>query len=231
MLSKFSEAGRLLWSNLVLFSAIILTVWLPGNLLVNLLAFHVYSEEEIVGIIRITFWIEGIFGPLYIGAMIHALSELKQGRSPSYFVAMGAGFRNWIGLFAARFVAGLIIFLGLIALIIPGIILMVRYALLDSVVVLERAGPSEARRRSAELTVGNRGQIFGAGLLFLIAFILLAVIIYLPLILVPAIDTMVINVAIDCVLDVTYAVIQIVMFLYYWQATQQGNETTESVAA
>ena len=49
MLAKSSEATRLLWDNLGLFSSIILTVWLPGNLLMNYLAFKVFSEEEIVG--------------------------------------------------------------------------------------------------------------------------------------------------------------------------------------
>ena len=47
MISKFAEAIELLVMNFVLFSAIILTVWLPGNLLVNYLVFNVLTEDEI----------------------------------------------------------------------------------------------------------------------------------------------------------------------------------------
>lgn len=226
MFAKFSEAGRLLCANLTLFSSIILTVWLPGNLLVNYLLFNASSEEDIVGPMRTTMWIEGIFGPIYLGAMIHALSQIKQGQRPSYSEAMAVGFRNWGSLFAARLVAGLIIVLGFIALIIPGIILSVRYALLDSAAVLENASPSDARKRSTELTVGIRWQILGAGIVFFIAFMLISFLIYLPLGFLPRFDTIATNVALDCILDVIYAVIQIVMFLYYWQAIQQ--EVAES---
>ncbi len=95
MLSKFGEASRLLWTNLILFSAIILTVWLPGNLFVNYLAYHVYAEEEVLGVMRSTLWIEAIFAPIYVAAIIHALWNLKNGQRPRYLEAMAVGFRNW----------------------------------------------------------------------------------------------------------------------------------------
>ncbi|MGH8621898.1 MAG: hypothetical protein ACRET3_07150, partial [Burkholderiales bacterium] len=151
-------------------------------------------------------------------AMIHALARLRQGDRPSYAEAMSAGLRSWGRLLVARFVAGLMIGLGLIALVVPGVLLLVRYALLDAVVVLEGAGPGKARRRSTQLTVGVRGQIFTAGLLFLVAFSSLAFLAYLPLVLFPELDTMAMGIVLDCFMDVAFAVIQIVMFLYYWQA-------------
>lgn len=84
MLSKFIEATRLLYANLRLFSSIILTVWIPGNLFSNYLTYYVFGEEDILETFRITGVIEGIFGPIYIAAMIYTLSQLKQGHHPSY---------------------------------------------------------------------------------------------------------------------------------------------------
>jgi hypothetical protein len=222
MAAKFDEATRLLCANLELFSLIILTVWLPGHLLVAYLVFKGFSDEEFFGPTWTNMGIEGIFGPIYIGAMIYVLSQLKQGQHPSYSEAMAVGFRNWGRLFAARFVAGFFIFLGLIALIVPGIILIVRYALLAPAVVLEGASTSDARKRSTKLTVGIRWQIFGAGLLFTVAFKLFSLFIYLPLGFLPRFDTMATHVALACLLDVVYAVFQIVLFLYYWQATNKN---------
>jgi hypothetical protein len=227
LLGKFVEAGRLLCTNLLLFSAIVLTVWLPGNLLVNYLTYHVYAEDDFVGVIRSAVWIEGIFGPIYVAAMIHALWQLKSGQRTRYSEAIAAGFRSWGRLFAARFVASLLIMLGFIALIVPGIVLCVRYALLDSPVVLEEAGTAKARQRSAELTVGVRWQILCAGLLWFVAFLVLSSLVSLPVVLLPQFDTMAIAVVLDCFLDVAYAVIQIVMFLYYWEAVSREGLPAE----
>jgi uncharacterized membrane protein len=176
-------------------------------------------------------WIEGIFAPLFIGAMIHVLSNLKQGRPARYPEAMAVGFRNWGRLFAARFVAGLLIVLGLVALIVPGIILAVRYALLDPVVVLEGASTSEARSRSVALTLGARWQIFCAGILFFVGFFVLTFVVYFPVGLFPALDSMATGVALDCLLDVAFAVIQIVLFLYYWEAVEIERVGTEAAAS
>ena len=221
MFKKFGEAIQLLWANCILFSSIILTIWLPGNLLLSYLTYNVFGEEAFLPQVWITMWIEGIFGPIYIAAMVYALSRIKQGQRPTYSEAILYGFRNWGRLFVAQLIAGLLIVLGLIILIVPGIVLIVRYGLLPPAVVLEGATPSEARRRSAELTSGIRWQIFGAGLLFLIGFVVLSFLIYFPLEFFPELDTMPINVVLDCMLDVAFAVIQIVLFLYYWEATRE----------
>ncbi len=221
MFTKLAEATRLLCTNLGLFSAIILTVWLPGNVLANYLAFYVYTEDEISRMMRFTSVFEGIFGPIYVAAMIHALSRIKGGQRPRYFESMAVGFRNWGRLFVVRLLANLLIVLGLIALIVPGIVLSVRYALLDSVVVIEGAGADEARRRSTELTKGIRWQIFWVWILYVVGFILIWFLMYLPVSYFPELDTMATGVVMDCLLDVVFAIIQIAMFLYYWQAAHQ----------
>ena len=117
--------------------------------------------------------------------------------------------------------AGFLIVLGFIALIVPGIVLSVRYSLLDSVVVMEGAGADRARRRSTELTKGIRWQIFWVWILYVVGFILIWFLMYLPVLYFPDLDTMATGVVMDCVLDVVFAIIQIAMFLYYWQAAHE----------
>ena len=43
--------------------------------------------------------IEGVFGPVYVGAMLHALAERHRGRKVAYFEAMSVGLRGWGRLF------------------------------------------------------------------------------------------------------------------------------------
>jgi hypothetical protein len=223
MIAKFSEAFRLLWRHLALFTAIILTVWLPGNILLNYVAYYVKGSGDagFTGSMKMTMWIEGIFGPIYIGALVYALFQIKSGRSVTYREAIAIGFKKWGSLFAARFVAGLFIGLGFLALLIPGIVLLVRYSFLDEVVILEEGRiATNARSRSTALTVGKSWQIFWSAVLFFIFFSLLSFAIYLPLGFIDSLNIMPVEVVLDCILDLAYAVIQIVIFLFYWESTQ-----------
>jgi hypothetical protein len=229
MIAKFSEAFRLLGHHLGLFTAIILTVWLPGNILVDYVA-HSVNGSGTIGFMRMTMWVEGIFGPIYVGALVYALFQIKSGRTVTYKEAIAIGFKRWRSLFAARFVAGILMGLGFIALVIPGVILAVRYSLLDPAVIIEGRGTSESRARSTELTAGRRWQIFWAAVLFFVAFMILSFTIYLPLGFIESLDITPVEVVLDCILDIAYAVIQIVIFLFYWESMQDQRHAEPSAA-
>ena len=181
MFSKLGEAISLLIRHFGLIAAVVLTVWLPGNLLIGYINFFLPAPENELNAFRAAMFIEGIFGPIYIGAMIHALWQIKQEEAVGYGEALRVGFQNWGRLFAARFIAGIFILLGLIAFIVPGVVLTLRYAFLDSVVVLEEAGSDEARRRSTRLTEGLKLQILIMSTVFYIGFIVAAMMVYVPI--------------------------------------------------
>jgi len=63
---------------------------------------------------------------------------------------------------------GFLVGLACIALIVPGILLAVRWSLAVPVKVLEGKSSGEAMSRSAELTLGNRGRVFVIWFLFVI---------------------------------------------------------------
>lgn len=235
MLDKFREAINILSSNISLFSLIILTIWLPGNILINYLVYYAFYGEDLIGLMRVTMGIEWVFGPIYIGALIYALSKLKQYQMVTYTEAITAGFRNWKRLWWARFIAGLFIALGFIALIVPGIFLIIRYALIDSVVILEGAGASESRKRSSELTAGKMWQILGAYILFSLLTLIISFMIYIPVNImmelgfIEQLSSMIICIFIDCILDVIYAIIIIVMFLFYWESKDDGQQLDDEL--
>ena len=228
MIDKFKEALLLLKKHLLLFAAIILTVWLPGNILSNL--FFYYNPEITVGFLQLPMTIEAIFSPLYIGAMVYALYQIKMDQSVSYNEAMGVGVKNWFNLFTARLIAGILVCLGLIAFIVPGIILMVRYSMLDAAVIIENKGVHDSRKRSVELTTGKRWQIFNAAILFHFIYFLFIFFIYTPLGFFESNALILVEITIDCILDVIYAVIQIVIFLFYWEAKNERKVAEPSAA-
>jgi membrane-anchored glycerophosphoryl diester phosphodiesterase (GDPDase) len=66
------------------------------------------------------------------------------------------------------FSIGFLVILACIALIVPGVLLAVRWSLAVPAMVLEGKGIGQAMSRSAELTMGNRGRVFVIWLIFVI---------------------------------------------------------------
>lgn len=60
----------------------------------------------------------------------------------------------------AAFLVALLVWLGLVVVLVPGLIAMSALALSGIVVVVERVGPIQAMRRSVAITAGVRGTVF-----------------------------------------------------------------------
>jgi len=233
MIQKIREATQLLTTNLVLFSSIVLTVWLPGAILLVYLRLYVFPETTggdewsiFVQELRVANAIEFAFGPLYVGAILDAAYRLKQGLGTTYGESMAQGARRSFKLLGTRMVTGLIVLVGFIALVIPGIILSLRFALVDPVVVLEGVAGKDARNLSAELTQGKRWQILGTMILTFIgvaiAIILSSLVLYVPLSFVGQDENFVIAVINECIGNIVLLVPIIVLFLFYWEAKNQS---------
>lgn len=69
---------------------------------------------------------------------------------------------RWPALLAVAVVVGVLVSLGLMLLVVPGVLAYLVLALAASVVAMERSGLSDSLRRSAALSRGHRGRIFGA---------------------------------------------------------------------
>lgn len=82
--------------------------------------------------------------------------------------AIGDGLRFFFPLLLVGILAGIGILVGFVLLIVPGLILMVRWAVTAPVVVVEDVGPTMSFGRSADLSRGHRWAIFGLLLLYLV---------------------------------------------------------------
>ncbi|MCB9941759.1 MAG: hypothetical protein H6823_26275 [Planctomycetaceae bacterium] len=154
--------GLTLWArNIPLLSAITLTVWLPGNIAIN----YVASQSDSDTVTPADFWlptgIETIFGPLCVGAVIYALDRRWQARRVGYVESMRAGFRCWGRLFITTLLADFLVGLSCLLLVVPGIILALRYSLIGMAVVLEGRSGDSARSRSTSLMRGRMWGVFG----------------------------------------------------------------------
>jgi hypothetical protein len=83
-----------------------------------------------------------------------------RGKSASLGEAISWALGRFVPLFLLGIVYALGVIAGLIALIIPGYILIVMWAVAVPACVVEKTGPVDSLSRSSELTKGNRWQIF-----------------------------------------------------------------------
>ena len=232
------EAFRLLAAHLHLFTLISLTIWLPGHVLRNYFEFFGAPDDVAIQSLRVVLVFQLVFDPLVVSATLSALSRIKRGLPVDYGTAMVEGLAAWGRLFFVRFIinsavavpalAGLALNpsgpLGLAAgfglLLLGGLVLfgLVRYAVVDSVVVLDGATVWNAWPRAARLTAGRRRSIAGAAALLFAALVGAAMLAALLFKLAPALNHFVLRVMVDCALAVAQSAFTVTFFLFYWRA-------------
>jgi Protein of unknown function (DUF2510) len=121
---------------------------------------YTVSEASISVQIALTVipWI--LVGPLVSALHVHAVSDVRDGREPEIGEVALRGLRVLPVVVAATIMSGLGIALGLLALIVPGVILYFRWAVVAQVAAIEHEGWLEALRGSRQLTAGNYLHIF-----------------------------------------------------------------------
>lgn len=102
-----------------------------------------------------------LVGPLVSALHVNAVSRIGSGGRPQLAEVARQGLRALPVVAAAQIVAGLGIGLGLIALVVPGIILALRWAVVAQVAATEGTDWQGAMRRSSQLTSGHYLHIFG----------------------------------------------------------------------
>jgi len=99
-------------------------------------------------------------GPLGTAISTRLIADRYMGLSTSLGGAFTAGVKLLLPLMGAIFLSGFLTLFGLLLLIIPGIILALRFALVAPATIVERKGGNAALGRSSELTKGVYGKIF-----------------------------------------------------------------------
>ena len=117
--------------------------------------------------------------PIIAAICIYALHQIAEGERPSAGQVLVAGFEAFTPLFAAVVLAAAGIALGLLALIVPGVYLAVRWYFVPQTVVIEGVRGQRALSRSGLVVTGFWWRVFGLVLLANLAiavpgFILLA---------------------------------------------------------
>ena len=131
---------------------------------------------------------------------------------------------TWVFLFIALIVQGIAIGLGFIALIIPGLFLLVSLIFTQVFVALEGEGPFEALSSSWSLSKGNRFSLFGLGVVLFVISLLVSIPATIVTVLSPVVGTVLNYVVSGFVSIFSIAV----LVAAYQQLSSGAAATTES---
>src|ERR1051325_1433046 len=188
MTAILKQGWQLYCQHFGIVAAVILTVWLPLELLSSYMDYFVFGTDDFRKSFRFARFLENFFGIIATAGVISIGYSSLRGEQPGFGSALGSGFNAWGRMWWTRLLTALVLLAGFIVLIIPGVYLSVRLALVEPIAGCERISGVTAMRRSFELTRGRFWLIFRLGLVLLGLFILIIAVVVLPTVLIPALD-------------------------------------------
>jgi len=180
-----SRTFRIIADNAPVFLALTTLLCLPAiiysqfSIIAGLFGYHVATPIGLGGLgtiyaqAVIGYAISFLFANLLEAAITHGTIVSLNGGKATFGECLSTAISNILPLLAIVLIATVVIFLGLVVLIVPGIILMLMLCVPVQVRVTEHKGIMDSLSRSAELTKGYKGQILG---LFAIYFAVIIVI-------------------------------------------------------
>lgn len=217
-------ASSLFFKSLVGIACAVLPVALAEAILLTYLNHHVFNYDpeswqslQSDSLISMVFMPFLSLGVLYVVRQNHlgVACRLEEG---IHLVATKA-----LPLLAAIIVASLLIGLGVIALVVPGIYLMGKYFLIEPVIAFERPGLIQTREYSGELMEGRKlSTLIIAGLLFALWFVGYTATFFVVCLVFPD-ATIWIDALIDAAFAVPFAFFTVYSFAIYTLATEEKN--------
>lgn len=164
------RALKLLLARLPLFYAINLVVMGPLILFQIATPFLADGDPVVLGVSSLgVILLALVLAPIGTAATLHVVLEEFRGKSASLGGALGFALTRFVPLLGASILAGIIVTVGFLLCIAPGVYFAVSYIFVGQVVVAEGVGGGAALSRSKELISGHRGRVFGVIVLIYLA--------------------------------------------------------------
>lgn len=135
------------------------------------------STSGLMGAMFISSLIMFVISALVQGALTRATVSANEGVRASFGESLASALRVVLPLIGLSILWAFGLMIGFMLLIIPGIILLMMWAVAVPSLVVERRGIFAAFRRSSELTKGARWKIFGLSLVLLVIYWLLSIVV------------------------------------------------------
>jgi len=161
--STLSTALNIYRDNFVSFAIIVGVVWLPAQFISHAIGGIALATQSVFITVAMML---AISAPLFASFILQssasavAVAQACLGQRPTLASAYLGALPRLLDIFLTSVLYGLAVLVGFLCLVIPGIIMVFRYAYALPIVIVEKLPPMDAMRRSAALTEGRKGQLF-----------------------------------------------------------------------
>lgn len=163
-----SKALEVFFKNFVPFMILSAVLYIP----VFLYGYYNIQNPERLGdsfIVLISVMMELILYSVLTASLVYGTVQHLNGTPTTLANCFSRGIQTMLAVIGIAIVAGIILILGFIALVIPGLIVMTMFWVVVPVAVIERKGVGASLSRSRYLTYGHRWAIFGILVLLVVA--------------------------------------------------------------
>lgn len=163
--STIETSASILFKNFVPFVGTALIASLPG-----LIFAQIVSSEAAQTIVNL------VISQIVTVTLIYGAVQALRQRQIAIVECLEQGFRRLGAALGVAIIAAICIGIGLVALVVPGLIVMTIWAVAIPAATIEQAGVGAALSRSAALTRERRWRVFGAMLVTMIIGVVVALI-------------------------------------------------------
>jgi hypothetical protein len=158
----FTRTFNVLTRHFLMFSAVMAVAAAPSVALIGVPTINSSNSLRAGVIVLVATFLSGILGILGQAVVVHGAFQDMRHRRVDFTESLKVGLSRFLPVLGLAILVMLGMWLGFMLLIIPGLILMVRWYIAAPACVVERIGPRASMKRSAELTKGHRWKVFGA---------------------------------------------------------------------
>ncbi|MGD8388190.1 MAG: hypothetical protein PVG49_13695 [Desulfobacteraceae bacterium] len=159
MFTRLFETLAFFRAFLVDIARFLIPVTIPVILLETYLSFRIVEANSQGVINALPFTISFLYRPVYTGGLIWLISQSAGGQGWTTAECLIKGLKFWKDLLFVYLISSVLIFAGLLAFVLPGLVFFARLSLAEFGVVLEGMGPKEALIRSNERVRGMTLEI------------------------------------------------------------------------
>jgi hypothetical protein len=195
----------------------------PVIIIENFLSYYAAVYDFSPQIKSLPILIHFLYQPIYTGGLIFMISRLLAGESWSVKESLLVGLACWLPLLVVNVISSALIILGLIAFIVPGLVIFARLSLAEFNVVLERLSPIEALLRSNRIAGKFTWQIIGS--VFLLSAVLIGAKLLINIIIATlSLRHIVVFMISELAIIILWSSLTILLFRYYDLATKASQE-------
>jgi hypothetical protein len=197
----------------------------PVIIIENFLSYYAAIYDFSPEIKTLPILIHFMYQPIYTGGLIFMISRLVSGEGWSIKESLLVGLGCWLNLLVVNVISSVLIILGLLAFILPGLVIFARLSLAEFSVVLERLSPIDALLHSNRIAKQFAWQIIGSAVL--LSALLISVKILINLIIAAfSLKHLFMFMVSELIIIILWSNITILLFRYYGLATEasQHNE-------